>query len=89
MDDNTPDWAYDEDGYCVCCGNGRWKFHAVECGLRDLLDLKDRSCVTCTHVDISPKYPVEEIGVGCVKFTSSRFTHTYYCSLWEPRKDPQ
>jgi hypothetical protein len=34
----TPGWAYDEDGYCVCCGNGNWKFHAPECDLRDALD---------------------------------------------------
>lgn len=37
--DNTPIWAYDEDGYCVCCGNGRWKFHMPECELRDALDI--------------------------------------------------
>jgi hypothetical protein len=37
--DGTPAWAYDEDGYCVCCGNGRWKFHTPDCALRDALDL--------------------------------------------------
>ena len=36
--DGTPDWAYDEDDYCVCCGNGRWKYHMPECELRDALD---------------------------------------------------
>lgn len=36
--DGTPAWAYDEDGYCVCCGNGRWRLHMPECELRDLLD---------------------------------------------------
>jgi len=36
--DGTPGWAYDEDGYCVCCGNGRWKGHMPECALRDALD---------------------------------------------------
>jgi hypothetical protein len=36
--DGTPAWAYDEDGYCVCCGNGRWKHHMAECQLRDALD---------------------------------------------------
>lgn len=36
--DGTPAWAYDEDGYCVCCGNGRWKYHRPDCELRDALD---------------------------------------------------
>lgn len=36
--DGTPTWAYDEDGYCVCCGNGRWKYHMPGCELRDALD---------------------------------------------------
>jgi hypothetical protein len=36
--DDTPSWAYDEDGYCVWCGNGRWKHHMPECELRDALD---------------------------------------------------
>lgn len=36
--DGTPAWAYDEDGYCVCCGNGRWKYHMPDCELRDALD---------------------------------------------------
>lgn len=40
--DGTPAWAYDEDGYCVCCGNGHWKFHMPECDLRDALDIVDR-----------------------------------------------
>lgn len=35
---STPPWAYDEDGYCVCCGNGRWKYHMPDCELRDALD---------------------------------------------------
>ncbi len=39
--DDTPDWAYDEDGYCVCCGNGKWKYHMPECELRDALDTPD------------------------------------------------
>lgn len=37
--DDTPIWAYDEDGYCVCCGNGYWKYHILECELRDALDV--------------------------------------------------
>ncbi len=37
--DGTPGWAYDEDGYCVCCGNGKWKYHMPECELRDALDV--------------------------------------------------
>jgi len=36
--DGTPSWAYDEDGYCFVCGNGRWKSHMPECHLRDVLD---------------------------------------------------
>lgn len=41
--DGTPSWAYGEDGYCVCCGNGRWKYHMPGCQLRDALDaLRDR-----------------------------------------------
>ena len=39
--DGTPGWAYGEDG-CVCCGNGRWKFHMPECHLRDALEALDR-----------------------------------------------
>lgn len=39
--DGTPTWAYDEDSYCVCCGNGRWKRHMPDCVLRDALDLYD------------------------------------------------
>lgn len=35
----TPDWAYTEDGYCICCGNGKWKFHMPWCELRDALDV--------------------------------------------------
>ncbi len=34
----TPKWAYDEDGYCVCCGNGWWKFHMPDCELADIMD---------------------------------------------------
>ena len=40
--DGTPAWAYDEDGYCVCCGNGHWKHHMPECELRDALDAVGR-----------------------------------------------
>lgn len=40
--DGTPGWAYDEDGYCVRCGNGRWKHHMPDCELRDALELADR-----------------------------------------------
>lgn len=36
--DGTPLWAYNEDGYCVCCGNGIWKHHMPQCQLRDALD---------------------------------------------------
>lgn len=35
--DGTPAWAYDEDGYCVCCDAGRWKYHMPDCELRDAL----------------------------------------------------
>lgn len=35
----TPGWAYNEDGYCVDCGHGRWKFHAPWCALADALEL--------------------------------------------------
>ena len=37
--DGTPAWAYGEDGYCVCCGNGKWRHHMPGCVLRDSLDL--------------------------------------------------
>jgi hypothetical protein len=40
--DGSPAWAYDEDGYCVSCGNGRWKHHMPGCELRDALDAVDR-----------------------------------------------
>lgn len=29
---------YDEDGYCVACGNGKWKHHMPECQIADLID---------------------------------------------------
>lgn len=51
--DGTPAWAYDEDGYCVCCGNGRWKFHMPECELRDALDF------TQPQIGSAPARPVE------------------------------
>lgn len=49
--DATPDWAYTEDGYCVCCGNGKWKFHMPACLLRDSLDLvaSVKAMVACGH----------------------------------------
>lgn len=37
--DDTPAWAYDEDGYCIRCGSGRWRFHMAGCELRDSLDI--------------------------------------------------
>lgn len=40
--DGTPGWAYNEDGYCVCCGYGRWRFHGVECELRDGIEALER-----------------------------------------------
>lgn len=40
--DDTPSWCYDEDGYCIRCGNGRWKHHMPDCELRDLLDASAR-----------------------------------------------
>lgn len=30
--------VYDEDNYCVACGNGRWKAHMPECQIADLID---------------------------------------------------
>lgn len=43
--DGTPAWAYTEDGYCVCCGNGYWKYHMPECELSDLIDFKRTALV--------------------------------------------
>lgn len=43
--DGTPEWAYDEDGYCVCCFNGKWKYHAPWCGLRNALDVCNFMCL--------------------------------------------
>ena len=37
-DKRTPVWAYDEDGYCVACGNGWWRWHMPDCELADWLD---------------------------------------------------
>ncbi len=44
-----PLWVYDEDGYCVCCGNGKWKHHMPECELADLLACRALrpDCPTC------------------------------------------
>lgn len=36
--DGTPGWAYDEDGYCTCCGNGHWKYHMPGCYLAAALE---------------------------------------------------
>lgn len=49
--DGTPAWAYDEDGYCVCCGNGRWKFHMPDCELADALDMADPVAVIRARVE--------------------------------------
>ena len=35
---DRPEWAYDEDHYCVACGNGDWKFHAPWCELAELYE---------------------------------------------------
>lgn len=45
----APLWVYDEDGYCVCCGNGKWKHHMPECELADLLAYRALrpDCPTC------------------------------------------
>jgi len=38
-------WAdpYDEDGYCDFCGNGRWKFHGIDCEWADEQDRATRA----------------------------------------------
>lgn len=36
---DRPAWAYDEDGYCVDCGNGKWKAHNTWCEIAYLIDL--------------------------------------------------
>ncbi len=51
--DGTPDWAYDEDGYCVCCGNGNWKYHMPDCELRDALDAQKQQ-TTHRLSEVSP-----------------------------------
>lgn len=33
-----PDDPYSEDGYCLWCGNGSWKFHMPECIWADARD---------------------------------------------------
>lgn len=40
---DRPDWAYDEDGYCVSCFNGKWKAHSPYCELADLYERKYQS----------------------------------------------
>lgn len=40
--DDTPEWAYEDDGgYCVCCGNGWWKRHMPDCELRDIIEQRN------------------------------------------------
>ncbi len=40
MSDDDPYFGkvYDEDGYCVACGNGKWKHHMPQCEIADLID---------------------------------------------------
>lgn len=40
MSDDDPYFGkvYDEDSYCVACGNGRWKHHMPQCQIADLID---------------------------------------------------
>jgi hypothetical protein len=40
---DRPEWAYNEDGYCVDCGNGNFKFHAPWCEIAELFDMQSRS----------------------------------------------
>ncbi len=35
---DRPEWAYNEDHYCVACGNGNWKAHAPWCEIAHLFD---------------------------------------------------
>lgn len=35
---DRPEWAYSEDGYCLACGNGRWKSHNYWCEIAYLID---------------------------------------------------
>lgn len=35
---DRPAWAYCEDGYCVDCGNGKWKAHNTWCEIAYLID---------------------------------------------------
>lgn len=40
MSDDDPYFGkiYDEDGYCVACGSGKWKHHMPQCQVADLID---------------------------------------------------
>ena len=34
----SPEWVYDEDGYCFECGNGHWRHHAPFCQLAEVIE---------------------------------------------------
>ena len=47
---------------------------------------RDRSCVTCLHGYVHPRYPIDEIGVRCERL-STVFWMPFHCSRWEARRE--
>ena len=37
---------YDEDGYCDFCGNGRWKFHGIDCEWANRTEQREREVMS-------------------------------------------
>jgi hypothetical protein len=48
--------------------------------------LTSRSCLTCTHGYVNPKYDVAEVGVTCTRLAGV-VKPDFYCAVWEARRD--
>ena len=46
---------------------------------------RDRSCVTCLHGYVHPRYPIDEVGVRCERIRTV-FWMPFHCSKWEARR---
>lgn len=56
----------------------------VQALAEEVIEYRNRTCQTCSHGIINPKYPLEEIGVKC-DILNGYFTSTFSCNMWEPK----
>lgn len=78
-----PLWVYDEDGYCVCCGNGKWKHHMPECELADLLAYRALrpDCPTCEGQGVEFAGDDDDIGDACPDCTDGKMPLDKWAAL--------